>query len=107
MAGTITDAPDSPPNTTLQLILASAINTITAIPKNRFLFQNAAANAVSDTGTISVIRILAKSQLPMRYSFSISRNSTTKGLTDSGLGNQNMLVMTANMEPITPAQLLL
>lgn len=45
------DLPASPPNTTLQVALATAINTSTNIPIHILRFQKAMAKAVRDIGT--------------------------------------------------------
>ena len=61
-AGMIIDLPASPPNTTLQVIFATAIKIITEIPKYKLRFQNAAAKEIRDIGTSIVIKLLVKFQ---------------------------------------------
>src|SRR5690554_2627326 len=107
IAGTKIDLPDSPPNITLQVILATAIKIITDSPNHRLRFQKATPKAVSEIGTSNDINIFTKPQSPLKYSFSISKNCFTCSLTTSGFGNQNILVKSKNMVPKTPAQLLL
>lgn len=51
IAGTKIDLPASPPNTTLQVILATAINISTDTPIHILHFQNAMAKAARERGT--------------------------------------------------------
>gem|GEM_PF-4525765 len=60
------DFPASPPNATLHAILATAINTITEIPKYKFRFQKATASVVRELGTSNVINILDNPQYPSK-----------------------------------------
>lgn len=66
IAGINIDFPASPPNTTLHAILATAIKTITDIPKYKLRFQKATASVVREDGTSNVIKILNKPQSPSR-----------------------------------------
>lgn len=66
IAGTNMDFSASPPNATLHAILATAMNTITEIPKYKFRFQKATAKVVSDIGTSNVISAFDNPQSPIK-----------------------------------------